>query len=62
MINQATIKHFGLNLRDKPEEEMIPKLGDKAFKEASRTDLQIDFQTRMKSGEIKSVDGYVDLL
>jgi len=32
-----------MNLRDKPEEEAIPKIGEKVFKEATRTDLLIDF-------------------
>ena len=43
MHNTATIEYFGLNLRDKPEEESIPKLGDKDFAKASRQDLLIDF-------------------
>ncbi len=34
-LNQATIDHFGKNLRDKPEEESFPKLGDKDFVKAT---------------------------
>ena len=34
MINQATFEHFGKNLRDKPEEDVIPKMGDSEFKKA----------------------------
>ena len=37
-------------------------MGDEGFKKADRTNLLIDFQNRMRSGDVKSVDGYVDLL
>mgnify|MGYP000441034387 CR=1 FL=1 len=34
--NDATMKHFGKNLRDQNEMESLPKIGDEKFKKATR--------------------------